>query len=249
MNRAMDGRVAIVTGGARGMGAAHVRALVEAGAQVLCADVLQDEGEALVAALPQGRASYHRLDVTTREEWRRAVTAAEVRFGPVSVLVNNAGVFAMGRIEEMEERDFRRVLDINAVGTFLGMQAVVGSMRRAGGGSIVNISSTAGFAGSPQMAAYVASKFAVRGMTKVAALEFGKDKIRVNSIHPGAIATPMTAGAGTPSFVPIPRFAEPEEVAKLMLYLASDDSAFCTGSEFVIDGGLLCVVGENTMES
>ena len=247
MDRDLDGRVAIVTGGGRGMGAAHVRALVDAGARVLCADIL-DDGEALISELPQGRAMFERLDVTSRADWQRAVESVEKRFGPISVLVNNAGVFAMGPIEEMEEASFRRVLDTNTVGTFLGMQAVIGSMRRAGGGSIINISSTAGFAGSPQMAAYVASKFAVRGMTKVAALEFAKDKVRVNSIHPGAIATPMTAGAGAPDAIPIPRFAAPEEVAKLMLYLASEDSAYCTGGEFTIDGGLLCVVGQNTMD-
>ena len=247
MDRDLDGRVAIVTGGGRGMGAAHVRALIDAGACVLCGDIL-DDGETLISELPQGRAMFERLDVTSRADWQRAVEAVEKQFGPVSVLVNNAGIFAMGPIEEMEEASFRRVLDTNTVGTFLGMQAVIGSMRRAGGGSIINISSTAGFAGSPQMAAYVASKFAVRGMTKVAALEFAKDKVRVNSIHPGAIATPMTAGAGPPDAIPIPRFAAPEEVAKLMLYLASEDSAYCTGGEFTIDGGLLCVVGQNTMD-
>jgi 3alpha(or 20beta)-hydroxysteroid dehydrogenase len=229
------------------MGAAHVRLLSENGARVLCCDVLAAEGAALAQELGS-MVRFLPLDVTSREQWREAVATAERFFGPVSILVNNAGVLAIDPIESMTEEAYRRVIDVNQVGTFLGMQAVIPSMRRAAGGSIVNISSTAGFAGAKHMVAYVASKFAVRGMTKVAALELGPDKIRVNSVHPGGVATPMVKNFGAPAHIPIPRLADPSELAQLVLFLASDASSYCTGSEFVADGGYLAVVGEDTSD-
>lgn len=234
-----------MTGGARGIGAAHVVALLKAGAKVMCTDVLVDEGETFVNGLASDRVLFHRLDIMDEGAWKTTIATAEQHFGAVSALVNNAGVFETSLIEEMPLADFRRVLEINTIGTFLGMQSVLPSMRKAGGGSIVNISSIAGIAGSPRQVAYVASKFAVRGMTKVAALEFAQDNIRVNSIHPGAIATPMTTNVPAPASIPIPRFAQPAEVANMMLFLVSDASSYCTGSEFTVDGGYLCKVGTN----
>jgi 3alpha(or 20beta)-hydroxysteroid dehydrogenase len=246
-DRKLSGKVAIITGGARGMGASHVRAFAECGACVVFSDVLKIEGAELENELGAEQVRFMEHDVTSQADWRRVIAMAEDCFGAISVLVNNAGIVAQGSIEEMAQSEYQRVIDVNQLGTFLGMQAVIRSMRRAGGGSIINISSVAGFAGTPLLAAYVASKFAIRGLTKVGALEFAKDKVRVNSVHPGAIATPMTAAAGTPTEIPIPRFAEPEEVSKLILYLASDDSSYCTGGEFVIDGGFLTLVGQNTL--
>ncbi len=249
MERRLEGRTAIVTGGARGMGEAHVRALAAAGARVLCTDVLEAEGLALAKELGD-TVAFFRLDVSDRQQWQEAVRSVETQFGRVSILVNNAGIFRAASIEEMAEADYRKIIDINQTGVFLGMQAVIGSMRRAGGGSIVNISSSNGFAALPHMAAYTASKFAVRGMTKVAALEFGKDNVRVNSIHPGAIKTPMLDGVTeAPSMLekliklPIARLGTPEEVANLMLFLVGDESSYCTGSEFIVDGGYLNLVG------
>lgn len=242
----VNGKVAIVTGAARGMGAAHARRLVEEGAKVLLTDILDREGETVARALG-ANARYLHHDVSREEDWKHVVAEAEAAFGPVSVLVNNAAIYtALVPIEQVEFADFRRVIEVNLYSVFLGMKAVIPSMRRAGGGSIINISSAAGLIGAPCHAAYGASKFAVRGITKSAAIDVSGDGIRVNSVHPGFIQTPMIAGAvpteNNAEFIkgtsPLGRIAKPEEISNLVLYLASNESGFSTGAEFVADGGM-----------
>ena len=234
-----EGQCALVTGGARGIGAACVEGLAREGARVLAADVLRDEGEQLAERLGDAVEFAH-LDVTSEEDWIRAVGQAEDWSGPIDHLVNNAGILGYGTVEDIEPAAFRHIIDVNLFGTFLGMHFVIPSMRRAGGGAIVNVSSTAGMMGYAQIGAYVASKWGVRGLTKSAALETGRDGIRVMSVHPGPIATPMTDGLGgeVTSSQPIPRFGTTDEVAKLVAYLLAD-ATFSTGSEFVVDGGAL----------
>jgi 3alpha(or 20beta)-hydroxysteroid dehydrogenase len=238
----LAGRTTLVSGSARGLGAAYARALHGAGASVIITDVLVDEGEALQAELG-GRALFLRHDVSSSTEWRDVVARGEEAFGPITVLINNAGIHEATMIENYSEERFRRMIDINLTGVFLGMQEILPSMRRGGGGSIVNVSSTAGLCGFPSAIGYIASKWAVRGMTKAAALEFGPDKIRVNSLHPGLIETPMTQAFAPNLAQAIPRAGRMDEVATLVLFLASDDSSYCTGSEFVIDGGQSILVG------
>jgi len=241
----LDGKVAIITGGARGMGASHARRLVEEGAKVVITDVLVSEGEELAYELGEN-ALFVEHDVTSAEDWKNVVKIAEETYGPVNVLVNNAGITGeMAPIDETSEHDYRKVIDVNQVGVYLGMKSVIPSMKKAGSGSIINISSLAGLVGSTNSVAYVASKFAVRGMTKVAALELAEHGIRVNSIHPGFIETPMIRQGNTndltamyEQIIPMKRIAKPEEVSNLVVFLASDDSSYSTGSEFVIDGGL-----------
>ncbi len=232
-----DGTVALISGGARGMGASHVRGLVAEGARVVAGDILDDEGTALAEDLGDD-ATYIHLDVTDEEDWKTAISVAEEEYGPISLLVNNAGIVAYGAVDEMAPAEFRRVIDINLTGTYLGMHFTVPSMRKAGGGAIINISSTAGLMGYATISAYAASKWGVRGMTKAAALELGNDNIRVMSIHPGPIRTPMTEGMGDELTMaqPIKRFGEPEEVTKLMMFMAAD-ATYSTGSEWVVDGG------------
>jgi 3alpha(or 20beta)-hydroxysteroid dehydrogenase len=241
----LDGRVAVITGGARGMGASHARAFVAEGAKVLITDVLEEPGAALARELDPD-AAFAAHDVTDEASWTAAIDAAEAAFGPVGILVNNAGVAAYGPLEATSEAAYRRVIDINQVGVFLGMKAVAASMRRAGGGSIVNVSSVAGLTGEAQTIAYTASKWAVRGMTKVAAKELGGHGIRVNSVHPGVIETPMLTDHpevsgflidGVSAGTPLGRIGRAEEVTSLVLYLASAESSYSTGSEFVVDGG------------
>lgn len=232
-----DGWVALISGGARGMGASHVRGLVAEGAKVVFGDLLDDEGEALSEELGDP-AHYLHLNVTKDDDWKMAVAAAEEAFGPISLLVNNAGIVAYGAVDEMDPDEFRRVIDINLTGVFLGMHYTVPSMRKAGGGAIINISSTAGLMGYATISAYGASKWGVRGMTKAAAMELGGDNIRVMSIHPGPIRTPMTADMGEEltAAQPIKRFGKPEEVTKLMMFMAAD-ATYSTGSEWIVDGG------------
>ncbi|MCK9506344.1 MAG: glucose 1-dehydrogenase [Porticoccaceae bacterium] len=243
----VSGKVAIVTGAARGMGAAFAKRLVEEGARVVLTDVLDGEGKATAQSLG-GNAVFVHQDVTSEEHWIKTVNKAESVFGPVSVLVNNAGVVKMNPIETLSERDYRRTIDVNQVAVFLGMKSVLPSMKRAGGGSIINISSIAGINGAPDSISYCASKFAVTGMTKAAAIEFAACGIRVNSIHPGLIRTPMTVPSADKEELlstllqgtPAGRIGEPEEVASVVVMLASDEARFCTGAQFVVDGGVTC---------
>lgn len=236
MNR-FSSTVALVSGGARGMGASHVRGLVAEGARVVFGDVLDVEGKALASELGT-TVRYVHLDVTDASQWGHAVQTSEREFGPVTLLVNNAGIVAYGGIDSMAPEDFRRVIDINLTGTWLGMHATVASLKKAKGGAIINISSTAGLMGYASIGAYTASKWGVRGLTKSAALELGPFGIRVMSIHPGPITTPMTAGMGDgmTASQPIARFGTVEEVTRLMLFMASE-ATYSTGSEWVIDGG------------
>lgn len=238
----LTGSVVIVSGGARGMGADEVRALAEAGARVVSGDVLDDEGKAFAAEVGDA-VRYVHLDVTRAEDWGTAVRTAEDEFGPVTGLVNNAGIVTWGGVQTLTEAEWHRTIDVNLTGVFLGMQAVVPSMRGAGGGSIANISSTAGLMGYSGIAAYVASKWGVRGLTKAAAIELGPLGIRVNSIHPGPIRTPMTAGMddAMAATQPIPRFGEPAEVTAAVLFLLGE-ATYCTGAELAVDGG--AVVGQ-----
>jgi 3alpha(or 20beta)-hydroxysteroid dehydrogenase len=238
-------RTVIVTGAARGMGASHARGFVAEGANVVIADVVEQEGQSLADQLGD-RAIFSRLDVTSEADWAATVTAAETAFGPVSVLVNNAGIVHFAPIADTTPADWSRVIDINLTGTYLGIRALASSMRKAGGGAIVNISSGAGMSGAFGLGAYVASKWGVRGLTKTAALELARDKIRVNSIHPGATRTTMAAQpnveavmAASVRGLAIPRIAEPEELTRLVLFVASDEASFSTGSEFIADGGSL----------
>ena len=243
----LEGKVAIVTGGAQGMGESHVRHFIAEGASVAIADINVAAGEALAADLGPG-AFFARLDVTSSQGWHELVGETEKRFGPVSVLVNNAGIVGpVTTCEDLSEDEFERICGINQTGAFLGMKHVIPSMKRAGGGSIINIASISGIVaiyGTPNVA-YAASKFAMRGLTKQAAMEFGADNIRVNSVHPGYIRTAMMTEALTPDqivvasgSVPIRRVGETADVSMLVVYLASDESGFTTGTEHIIDGGL-----------
>ena len=238
MRNTLDGSVVIVTGAARGMGEAHVRGLVRSGARVMATDILDTEGEALAAVLGTG-VIYRHHDVRRSDDWQRIVDETLRIFGRIDHLVNNAGVLVAGGITDTTEAEFRRVMDINLIGCWLGMRHTVAALTAAGGGSIVNISSSAGMQGYAGLGAYVSSKWALRGLTKTAALEFGRHGIRVNSIHPGPISTPMLADVDTSTIAvgqPIARIGEPQEVTDLLLYLLAD-ATYSTGHEFVIDGG------------
>jgi 3alpha(or 20beta)-hydroxysteroid dehydrogenase len=234
-----DGTTALITGGARGIGAAIARGLVAEGGKAVITDVLADEGRALAAEIGDA-ATFVEQDVTKEEDWAKAIEAAEAFGGPIGLLANNAGIVGFGSIEEMPFEEFRRVIDINVNGVFLGMKYAIPSLRKAGGGTIINTSSTAGMMGYANLVAYVSSKWAVRGMTKTAAMELGREGIRVMSVHPGPITTPMTEGMGDEltSTQPIPRWGRAEEVANMFLFLAADGT-FSTGSEFIVDGGAL----------
>ncbi len=244
----LDAKVAIVSGGARGMGAVEAKMFAREGAKVAIGDILEDLGHEVEAEINEagGEAVFVRLDVTKQEDWQQIVSTAVGSFGKLDILVNNAGISARGLVEDVDVEDWERVMDVNAKGVFLGTKAAIPEMRRAGGGSIINISSQLGLVGtthsSPQ---YQASKGAVRLLTKATAVQYAADGIRCNSVHPGPIFTPMTErGRAEPdvyssmlSKIPLGRYGDPEEVANGVLYLASDESSYVTGSELVIDGG------------
>jgi len=233
----LTGKVAIVSGGARGMGASHARALVAAGAHVVIGDILDDAGRALAEDLRDAR--YVHLDVTSPDDWASAVDTAVAEFGSLSVLVNNAGILNHGRVGEYTLDQWNAVMTVNATGTFLGVTACVAALRAAAPSSIVNISSVDGLVGSVGRLGYTASKFAITGMTKSLALELGPDGIRVNSIHPGGVRTAMAGDVDeTTAPVALGRFADPEEISRLVVFLASDDSSYSTGAAFVADGGM-----------
>lgn len=240
----LAGKVALITGGAGGQGAAEAKRFVAEGARVVIADVATDAATQLANALGSSALAL-RLDVTEEKDWQGAISATLDQFGRLDILVNNAGIVRVGMLESMSVEDFRLVTEVNQTGVFLGMKAVVPAMREAGGGSIINISSNGGLEGVEGVIGYVGSKWAVRGMTKSAAMELGQYGIRVNSVHPGGVDTAMIngpefEGINTPAAYidqPIPRVAQPEEIANLVLFLASDESSYSTGSEFTADGG------------
>jgi 3alpha(or 20beta)-hydroxysteroid dehydrogenase len=245
MSQRLTGKVALITGAARGQGAVEAQLFISEGATVVLTDVADDQGVRTAAALGSS-ASYQRLDVTNAEEWSLVAKNVVAEHGRIDVLVNNAGIFTATPLLTASESDFRRILDINLVGVWLGMQAVARQMvEQRTQGSIINISSIAGLTGSPLFSAYNASKFAVRGITKSAAKELAPYGIRVNSVHPGIINTDMLetldqlgVREAVRSRIPLGREAEAIEVARLVLFLASDESSYSTGSEFVVDGGM-----------
>ncbi len=234
----VDDKVVLITGGARGMGAEHARALVAEGGKVVIGDILDDEGRALAEEVgPNAR--YVHLDVTSEDDWDAAIKTAVDEFGKLNGLVNNAGIVNGAQLEKFRIDKFRQILDVNLTGTFIGMVKAVDPMKAAGGGSIINVSSVEGLQGSPWAHGYVASKWAVRGLAKSAALELGPHNIRVNSIHPGLIRTPMTENIPDDMLkIPLGRAAQPDEVSTFVVFLISDESSYSTGSEFIMDGGL-----------
>ncbi|MCL2543856.1 MAG: glucose 1-dehydrogenase [Nocardioidaceae bacterium] len=240
----LDKKVAIVTGGAQGQGAEIVRQFVAEGAKVVIADVAKEAGQALADELGEG-AHFVSHDVSDPASWEALVEDTNTRFGPVDVLANNAGILRFGDIEKMPLEEYLLLVNVNQVGTFLGMQAVTRTMRKNGGGSIINASSVEGLAGMPSCTAYAATKWAIRGMTKCAAMELGPKGIRVNSVHPGMIDTPMTRVHGGDaameygaSKVPLRRVGLPEDIAPLYVFLASDEAGYVNGAEIAIDGGV-----------
>ncbi len=236
----LDGRVCLITGGARGQGEAEARLFHDEGAQVWIADVLDTEGAALAESLG---VQYRHLDVSDEAGWQGLVDEIVATSGGLHVLVNNAGIFRSNRMVDTPTEEFRQVMDVNCLGVFLGMRTTAPAIITSGGGSIVNVSSLAGLRAAVRSFAYGASKWAVRGMTKTAAVELARKGVRVNSIHPGLIETPMAeqVGVGLDKIArrtPLGRTAEAGEVAKMALYLASEEASYSTGSEFLIDGGL-----------
>ncbi|PKB79821.1 MAG: cyclopentanol dehydrogenase [SAR202 cluster bacterium Io17-Chloro-G9] len=244
----LDGKVALISGGARGQGAAEARLFAREGAKVVIGDVLDPEGTRVAAEIAEsgGDALYVHLDVTHEEDWRSAIGEAISSYGRLDVLVNNAGIWRRGRVEDTTVEDWDTILDVNAKGVFLGTKQAIPEMRKAGGGSIINISSTAGLVGGPRSSAYTASKGAVRLFTKATAVQYAGEGIRANSIHPGAIDTVMIQQVwqgeeqnreAAIARTPLGRIGTPEDIAYGVLFLASDESSFMTGSELVIDGG------------
>ena len=245
----LENKVALISGGARGQGAAEARLFAKEGSKVVIGDILEDEGRQVEAEINElgGECVFVNLDVTSADAWQNAVDTAVNRFGKLDVLVNNAGIFKLATVEETSPELWDEIMDINAKGVFLGTKCAIPEMRKAGGGSIINISSVAGLIGSYNSAAYGASKGAVRLFTKATAIQYAKEGIRANSIHPGVIETPMTesnllgdeeARRFSIARHPLGRVGQPEDVAYGALFLASDESSFMTGSELVIDGGL-----------
>jgi len=245
----LAGKVALVTGAARGIGEATARAFAREGARVVLADRRDELGEAAAKAIDAefpGAARYVALDVASEPAWGEAVAQACAWFGGIDVLVNNAGILRVAPLADCDLETFRKVLDTNLVGAFLGMRAVLATMRARGGGSIVNFSSPQGLEGRVSMPAYTASKFGVRGLTRAAAMELGVDRIRVNCVVPGPTRTAMTERRGWSDadydaaygLYPLGRMAAPDEIAAMCVFLASDESSFCTGADFVVDGGV-----------
>lgn len=242
----LDGKVAIITGGARGIGACHARTFVREGARVVVADRRADEGRESIEELGDG-ALFVETDVTDEGDWTAIADAAVDTFGGIDVLVNNAGIMRIVPIESCDSATFRKVLDTNLTSMFLGIRAVIHPMAERGGGSIINVSSPQGFEGRVGMGAYTASKFGVRGLTRTAAMELGQRGIRVNTLIPGAVRTVMTERPGWSesqyekaySIYPLGRMGRLEEISALAVFLASDESSFCTGGDFVVDGGIL----------
>ena len=240
----LAGKVAIVTGGARGMGEATVRLFVEHGAKVVIGDILAEQGQALADELGDA-AVFCKLDVTAQEDWDAAVAVAEA-LGPLNVLVNNAGILHMASILDTTPEDYLRVVKVNQLSAFMGIRSVINPMKAAGSGSIINVSSIDGLHSSAGLSAYSSTKWALRGLTRSAAIELGQYAIRVNTVHPGGIFTEM-GGKGVLSEedmnqsvyknFPIPRVGQPEEVANVTLFLATDEASYSTGTEFVADGG------------
>ena len=241
----LDGKVALITGAARGQGAAEAKMFAREGAKVVFGDILDDEGKKVEAEINEsgGEATYVHLDVTIEDQWQRAIDTAVSKYGKLDVLVNNAGIIIPGGIEKMTEEAWDRTMAVNAKGPFMGTKHSIPVMRAAGGGSIINISSNVGIVGSTRApASYIASKGAIRLFTKATAIQHAKDNIRCNSIHPGPVDTDMyrSSGAGDSGIeqrVPLGRVGRPDEIAYGAVFLASDESSFMTGSEVVIDGG------------
>ena len=245
----LDAKVAVITGAARGMGAAEARLFADEGACVLLADRRDEEGRAVCAQIERahpGRAVYAHLDIRSEEDWENGVRLASEVFGGIDVLVNNAGIIRIAPLSECSVELFRQVVDTNLIGAFMGIRAVIEPMRERGGGSIVNVSSVQGLEGRFGMPAYTASKFGVRGLSKTAAIELGPLGIRVNTLYPGPTKTAMTRREGWTDAdydraygdYPLGRMAEADELARVALFLASDESSFCTGGDFAADGGV-----------
>ncbi|MFE2880533.1 glucose 1-dehydrogenase [Streptomyces roseus] len=235
----LEGKVVVITGAGRGQGAAGARLCAEAGARVVVTDVREEEGRAVASSLGD-RGLYVRHDVAEEAGWAQVVREAVRAFGTISALVNNAALWRTAHVERQRREEFEALLRVNLLGPFLGIQAVAPVLRAAGGGSIVNVSSTAGLVGIPGHAAYGSTKFGLRGLTRSAALDLAGDRIRVNSVHPGVIDTPMVAEVAGRDWthVPMGRMGRPEEVGELVLFLCSDASSYVTGAEFAVDGGL-----------
>ncbi|MFC9835520.1 SDR family NAD(P)-dependent oxidoreductase [Rhodococcus sp. NPDC127530] len=250
MTGRVQGKVALVSGAASGMGAADIRLLAEEGASVIAGDIDKAKLDALVTELTNEglAATAVNLDVANPEDWVSAVRTAEETYGPISILVNNAGIYLTPGVEDTDQQVWDRVIGINQGGVFYGMKAAIPSIRRAGGGSIVNIASIHGIVGTEVATAYHASKGAVRSLTKQAACQYGVENIRVNSIDPGIIETPIVSSLrgdfdidALAQFIPMKRFGSAREIAKGVLFLASDDSSFVTGTDLVIDGGMIAI--------
>ncbi|MFJ3881757.1 SDR family NAD(P)-dependent oxidoreductase [Streptomyces sp. NPDC090077] len=236
----LEGKVVVITGAARGQGAAEARLCAEAGARVVVTDLREEEGRAVAAGLGD-QGLYVRHDVADADSWAGVVREAVAAFGTVSALVNNAALWRTAHIEEQSEEGFGELLRVNLIGPFLGIRALAPVLRAGGGGSVVNVSSTAGLVGIPGHAAYGSAKSGLRGLTRCAALDLAADGIRVNSVHPGAVDTPMVADAVAGrdwSHLPLGRMGRPEEVGELVLFLCSDASSYITGAEFTVDGGM-----------
>lgn len=244
----LEGKVALISGGARGQGAVEAKLFAGEGASVVIADILDDLGRQVEAEIAEsgGNATYIHLDVTSESQWNDAVAVAVERYGKLDILMNNAGILIRAGVEDTTEEDWDRIMDINVKGVFLGTKAAIPAMREAGGGSIINISSVAGLQGSPASAVYSSTKGAVRILTKSTAVQYAAEGIRCNSVHPGLIYTDMTRDTlDTPegerswlARVPMGRIGVSEDVAKGVMFLASDESSYMTGSELVIDGGI-----------